>query len=575
VHRILWRCVGISLVGCSGGALDPAEDFFDRFLDASIEAARPETTTPSASDASTGDASAGDASAEDSSAADASDAESGDDADESATDARAEALDASRSCSPGEREQRWCGRCGTSLRTCGAEGLWSEWSPCQGEKACAAGDVEREACPIGGTRARTCSEACVWGAFGACAECSAADFEERTCGNCGFQQRRCAEGGKWGAWGACAGEGCTPSATETASCGLGGTRTRRCTEQCRWSPFSTCAGSRPADGELWVAKSTRRRDFTVGLAIERLSSIDGSETAPRMGIPDLFHVTTRPPLTISSNSLHQGQLSRSTEGFVHLGGYRSERDTGLEFAGEQGRTFVRIRPDEVDSYTALLGASRAPIYGVVSVTWPEVYLYGWGGIEHASHARGVSPTKIFGSEVTGLAVFDRRLFAVLRESSVLTVRAFRATTPPTAQAGEIVLREPTGEQSTSHAIAVLGPPGGEPDTILVGAWNDQRARPGLPTPPPPGVQVWTRSGTAWTRLRILTAELRTDERPAHLAAARRADGTIAAYVAASSAITSRIVAYEDVRGPSPSARVLRIASSTEAFHGITFAGTRQ
>jgi len=123
------------------------------------------------------------------------------------------------SCAAGDVRLEPCGRCGTAVRACRADGTWNELEACLGEGACAAGSAQVEACQaeVGPCRqhARVCSDSCAW-----------LD------------------------WGACDGaEECTPGDQETTGCGACGTKARTCSPGCLWSGFSACAEVRDADGD--------------------------------------------------------------------------------------------------------------------------------------------------------------------------------------------------------------------------------------------------------------------------------------------------------------------------------------
>ena len=61
-----------------------------------------------------------------------------------------------------------CGKCGQSVRTCGATGVWSTGA-CSGEGVCTPGQKDTTTCGDCGEKVRVCSATtCQWGAFGAC-----------------------------------------------------------------------------------------------------------------------------------------------------------------------------------------------------------------------------------------------------------------------------------------------------------------------------------------------------------------------------------------------------------------------
>lgn len=126
---------------------------------------------------------------------------------------------------------RACGNCGTQSRTC-ANGVWSDWSACDGQGACAPNAMQ--SCGAGGQR--TCGGSCQWGTCGG-QMCAGPD--QQACGSkCGTQTRTCETStGSWSAWSACGQEGpCQPG--ETRSCGNRGTQS--CGGGCQWE--SACKG---------------------------------------------------------------------------------------------------------------------------------------------------------------------------------------------------------------------------------------------------------------------------------------------------------------------------------------------
>ncbi len=115
-------------------------------------------------------------------------------------------------CTPLSSENKPCGKCGTSTRTCSSAGTWNEWSMCTGEKTvttCIVGDVRANECGKCGTQKDVCDPVtCEW------------------------------------VTGACLGEGvCAKGEVEvtSASCPVvGEIRERTCTDSCTWSAYGDC-----------------------------------------------------------------------------------------------------------------------------------------------------------------------------------------------------------------------------------------------------------------------------------------------------------------------------------------------
>ncbi|HVH45477.1 MAG TPA: hypothetical protein VM925_24155 [Labilithrix sp.] len=128
-----------------------------------------------------------------------------------------------------------CGNCGARKRTCN-DGVWSEWSACEGQGACTPNATET--CEAAGTR--TCSGKCQWSQCEPKKTCDGPSSE--ACGNCGTRTRSCDAKGQWSEWSACTDEGvCALNATQ--ACGTGGTQT--CTAACAWGACTgqTCTGA--------------------------------------------------------------------------------------------------------------------------------------------------------------------------------------------------------------------------------------------------------------------------------------------------------------------------------------------
>jgi hypothetical protein len=62
-------------------------------------------------------------------------------------------------CTPGQMEERACGRCGTETRVCGADGTWEAFGGCTGEGECTPGEYEGLS---------LCNAECRWGDFNSC-----------------------------------------------------------------------------------------------------------------------------------------------------------------------------------------------------------------------------------------------------------------------------------------------------------------------------------------------------------------------------------------------------------------------
>jgi hypothetical protein len=157
-----------------------------------------------------------------------------------------------------------CGNCGTTTRSCTAEGAWGAWSACQGEGECSQGSTI--GCASG---TQSCGADCH---YGACLECQANQTQTQGCGACQTQTRTCSTDGSWGAWTACSFTGactpgnvqacsggqetctqdcqwgtcvpfeCTPGTQSTQACALCGTQTSTCQKDGTWGAFGTCVG---------------------------------------------------------------------------------------------------------------------------------------------------------------------------------------------------------------------------------------------------------------------------------------------------------------------------------------------
>jgi hypothetical protein len=491
------------------------------------------------------------------------------------------ACEGEAACTAGVTEESACGKCGKRVRVCSADRKWSDWSACTGEGVCAAGTQGEEACGVGGKRVRTCSSTCTWGAFGSCVgesrPCSSGATEELACGNCGKQIRVCSNDGKWSDWSACNGTGvCAPGATESEACGVGGTRRRTCSDACTWSAFGTCSGSATTgDGELWVATTPRVAKTMVAITLEKIRTSDGSviETRP---LPTGSAVTR--PITVNADDSWQGALSRGGDGRIYLAGYGVAAGTASPPSTSTPRTIARVGGTQVDVSLQLTPSSNFAPTGVVSFDPNVVYAYGPNGILRASYVTAGS-TSIASLDTGGLAFFRGQLYAAFVETNALTVRTWSSGPPTSATTGDLVFQETVSSgfplplpsaNTLPYALAVLGPSSGAPDTILVAATVGASLLPGTP-PTVTGLQVWTRSGTSWSRVRTLSAEVATSESPTHLAAIRRSDGSVGAYMVVSSGSTARIVAYDDVIGAAPTSRVLKTATSNELYRGVAFA----
>ncbi|HQF23772.1 MAG TPA: hypothetical protein PL065_09950 [Polyangiaceae bacterium] len=71
-------------------------------------------------------------------------------------------------CTPGAKENRGCGQCGTQSRTCGSNCQWEGWGACTGQGPCAAGTSEKRNCCDCGTQSRSCTSSCQWAEWSAC-----------------------------------------------------------------------------------------------------------------------------------------------------------------------------------------------------------------------------------------------------------------------------------------------------------------------------------------------------------------------------------------------------------------------
>ncbi|MBI2892153.1 MAG: hypothetical protein HYY06_01275 [Deltaproteobacteria bacterium] len=144
------------------------------------------------------------------------------------------------SCEPDEERDEPCGRCGTAVRKCDAQGAWGEAGDCEGEGGeCVPGAMAREPCGNCGARSRSCGRDCEWEEWGGCDGehgCAPGDVETETCGGCGSRSRSCDDRCEWEAWETCELDGeCSPGDTE--ECGNCGTRV--CSDDCAWG---SCAG---------------------------------------------------------------------------------------------------------------------------------------------------------------------------------------------------------------------------------------------------------------------------------------------------------------------------------------------
>ncbi|MBI5531261.1 MAG: hypothetical protein HY898_01000 [Deltaproteobacteria bacterium] len=152
-------------------------------------------------------------------------------------------------CTPGAKDARPCGNCGTQARGCGAEGTWSPWAACGGEGQCAPGATESVACGAGGTQTRTCSPTCQWNPYGACVgatDCPPGSSDSQPCGNCGTHSRTCSSSGTWEPFGPCSNEGvCAAGEKQTQPCKVVGTQSATCSSSCAWGAWGPCAGANP------------------------------------------------------------------------------------------------------------------------------------------------------------------------------------------------------------------------------------------------------------------------------------------------------------------------------------------
>ncbi len=116
-------------------------------------------------------------------------------------------------CTPGDLGKEACGKCGKHVRTCGPEGTWNPWKPCEDElpdAECSIGETRDATCNMCGKGKDTCdTTTCTWTA-GTCTgtgECNPGDPPDKT----------------------------------SASCSVPGeVRTRECGTDCKWGPFSAC-----------------------------------------------------------------------------------------------------------------------------------------------------------------------------------------------------------------------------------------------------------------------------------------------------------------------------------------------
>lgn len=152
----------------------------------------------------------------DTSNGDASDAMQEAATDSATPDGASPAKDASldgATCSYPKTETRACGYCGSQSRFCLAEGVFTDWTDCVGERADA--------------------------------ECKVGEKRSSDCGNCGKVTDYCDPKACTWISGLCTGEGpCSPGDTDTtkASCSdPTAVRTRTCDTTCNWSDFSDCA----------------------------------------------------------------------------------------------------------------------------------------------------------------------------------------------------------------------------------------------------------------------------------------------------------------------------------------------
>lgn len=163
-------------------------------------------------------------------------------------------------------ETRACGNCGTARRTC-ANGTWSSWSECSGERDCAPNS--REACDAGGER--VCVGSCTWGE---CVDsnCGAAALSE-ACGQCGTRTRTC-DDGVLSEWSECDQGECAPGTSE--ECGMEGKRS--CGGDCRWSECTgqVCGALSRSCGMC----GTSRRSCENGLASEWSACLSQGECRP-------------------------------------------------------------------------------------------------------------------------------------------------------------------------------------------------------------------------------------------------------------------------------------------------------
>lgn len=151
-------------------------------------------------------------------------------------------------CLPGTTRATACGNCGTQAERCSVTCAWEAEGTCSGEGECAPGTLTRTAsgCAAGELREVECSSSCAFAAVGGCESASCATpgaIENVPCGaRCGTMPRFCGAGNVW-SYGTCGLEGvCEPGTTTPVPCGDCGTRTSTCALDCTWGAGGTCSG---------------------------------------------------------------------------------------------------------------------------------------------------------------------------------------------------------------------------------------------------------------------------------------------------------------------------------------------
>jgi hypothetical protein len=115
-------------------------------------------------------------------------------------------------CSTGDRQRRWCGRCGREQRICASDGTWGSWGVCveDPEAECSPCDALPAPCGNCGTQVVWCDtsqDRCRWvrGACDAKGACAAGAHEVRdgTCVGGMLELRWCSKSCEWSEWGPC------------------------------------------------------------------------------------------------------------------------------------------------------------------------------------------------------------------------------------------------------------------------------------------------------------------------------------------------------------------------------------